>query len=391
MTAKKKIRASERKSLKHRGTKCLNCGQPLDRSDVYCPYCSQLNSNKHLSAKDFFAEFLGSIIVYDSRMRNTIRDLLFHPGKMTENYIKGQRMKYANPFRFFLSVSIIYILFQSIVGFIYPTYDSESPGLELTSAKNDSIQKYINAERQKHPDEKELKKLSSYFKAKRSTDSLADIASILNVDNTKSTSYYNFRNSAFYYSEKTLDTLSNFEGYTKRMTLYWEFYSRNKILDPRTALDSLNHTNTMRNRWSYSRAIAGNKIVDEPDAFLDYIMAKVPFFLFFFSPIYALFFKLFYPKRFNYMDHLIFVFHIFSFVFLAMLLLEIPDLIFDTEFFNILLFSLIGPLYFYLALRNFYKQSKLLSFFKFGLLSVVYGICLLVSATMFVALSAAIY
>src|SRR5690554_1259396 len=96
--------SNRRKSLQYRGTSCLNCQQPLDISDVYCPYCSQMNSNKPLSAADFFFEFLNSLIVFDSRLRNTLKDLLFRPGIITRNYTKGQRLKYANPFRFFLSV-----------------------------------------------------------------------------------------------------------------------------------------------------------------------------------------------------------------------------------------------------------------------------------------------
>jgi hypothetical protein len=43
-----------RKAVKYRGAKCLNCGTPLDLSDVYCSYCGQLNTTKSLSIKDFF-------------------------------------------------------------------------------------------------------------------------------------------------------------------------------------------------------------------------------------------------------------------------------------------------------------------------------------------------
>ena len=347
MKIKKKILYSGRKSFKYRGSKCLNCDLPLDKSDRYCPRCSQINSNKHLSAADFFAEFLGSIIVYDSRLRNTVRDLLFHPGKMTTNYIKGQRMKYANPFRFFLSVSIIYILFQGIVDYILPSENSqEQRSLKLTPANNDSLVKYFEAEQKKYPEDKQMRSVNEYFAAKKVTDSLA----LIEID-TSLSDYYNFRNSPLYYTEKSLDTFGGFDRFSKRMTLYWEFYNRNKIMNPEDALDSLDHRNTISNRWNYSRVIAAGKIADDPKAFREYI----------------------------------------SFVFLAMLILEIPDLIFATQIFNILIFALIGPVYFYLALRFFYKQSSIMTLFKFGLLSIVFGICFFVSAMFFLAMSAAVY
>ncbi|MCB0468668.1 MAG: DUF3667 domain-containing protein, partial [Aequorivita sp.] len=133
MKRKKKIISSGRKSLQYRDTKCLNCGQALDISDVYCPYCSQLNSNKQLSAKDFFGEFLNSIVVFDSRFRNTLNDLLFKPGVITRNYAKGQRLKYANPFRFFLSVSIIYFLVNGLLNAITPSADNNTNNLNLNT------------------------------------------------------------------------------------------------------------------------------------------------------------------------------------------------------------------------------------------------------------------
>jgi len=90
-----------RKAAKYRGVKCLNCGHPLDLSDVYCSYCGQINSTKKLSLGDFFKEFFSSIVNYDSRLRYTLKDLLFKPGTITKNYVGGQRLKYASPFRFF--------------------------------------------------------------------------------------------------------------------------------------------------------------------------------------------------------------------------------------------------------------------------------------------------
>ena len=111
----KSVSQKSRKHFKYRSNECLNCGQPLDLSDVYCPYCSQLNSTKALSLKDFIGEFVNSIVSYDSRLRYTVFDLLFRPGRITRNYVEGQRLKYANPFRFFLSVSIIYFILFGII------------------------------------------------------------------------------------------------------------------------------------------------------------------------------------------------------------------------------------------------------------------------------------
>src|SRR5690606_8657628 len=99
-----------RYELRFRGVECLNCGHPLDMSDRYCPNCSQANSTKKFSIKDFFDEFMSSLFNYDSRPFKTLSALLLRPGTITRDYINGKRMTYTNPFRFLLSLAFIYFL-----------------------------------------------------------------------------------------------------------------------------------------------------------------------------------------------------------------------------------------------------------------------------------------
>jgi hypothetical protein len=366
MKRKKKENSSGRKSLQYRGNKCLNCEQPLDISDVYCPYCSQLNSHKKLSIKDFFLEFLSSILVYDSRLRNTLKDLLFRPGVITRNYAKGQRLKYANPFRFFLSVSIIYFLVNGLLDVI-------NPGVDDNNAVN------FNS---KLADRSFVDSLSQNIAATTSNAiNLAD--SIKKMQSPKELKYI---------SDKELDTMSLMKSYTERFSLYNDFYEKYKIKNAEVALDSLHHRNNSFNRWIYSKNITVDKIKENPSAFIKYVISKIPFFLFFFTPFFAFFFWLVYSKKkYTYMEHMIFIFHIFSFIFLAMLLFILPDFIIGTKFFVGCLFVFIGPIYFYKALRNFYGQGRVITLIKFVFLNTVFVIGLTFAAMIFVAASAAIY
>src|SRR5690606_16878035 len=111
---KKKTRAGSRRfSLNYRGDECLNCNHPLDRSDRYCPNCSQLNSTKKITLKDLIREFFANLISYDSRFRKTLSKLIFKPGRISKEYIQGKRLTYTNPFRFLLSLAIIYFIMIS--------------------------------------------------------------------------------------------------------------------------------------------------------------------------------------------------------------------------------------------------------------------------------------
>ncbi|SRX54132.1 DUF3667 domain-containing protein [Aequorivita sp. CIP111184] len=364
MKRKKDENSNSRKSLQYRGTKCLNCEQPLDISDIYCPYCSQLNSNKQLSAKDFFGEFLNSIVVFDSRFRNTLKDLLFRPGIITRNYAKGQRLKYANPFRFFLSVSIIYFLLNSLINIINPGIEDD---LNLSSkimgnAGLDSLEQNVKM---------------------TTTEAISFADSVEKQKPKKALSYI---------SEKELDTMSFVESYTERFSLYNSFYKKNKIKNAEVALDSLHHRNTYFNRWVYSKNTSVEKIKENPAAFVNYVISKIPFFLFFFTPFFAFFFWVIYSrKKYTYMEHMVFIFHIFSFIFLALLLFIIPDLIIGSQFLVGCLFLFIGPIYFYKALRNFYHQSRMLTLIKFVFLNTVFVIGLTFATIIFVAASAAVY
>ena len=353
---------SSRMSLRYRGTVCLNCGHPLDKSDKYCPNCSQLNSNKHLSARDFFAEFLGSILVYDSRLRNTLQVLLFRPGVISKNFIQGQRLKYANPFRFFLSVSIIFFLLNSL----------------LSTMSNSERHQFLNFNTQstnEAPVDSLLAHSPQQFTTMSKQDSL--MTTQLGIP--------------LYFSENTLDSLSLLENYSKRSSLYMLYSQHHKKEDPSLALKKLGHADTFMNSWLYSRSITWNKILQDPNAFIGYVISKIPFFLFFFTPFYAAFFWLLYPKKkYTYMEHMIFIFHIFSFIFLAMLIFLVPDYFFN-NFFTQLFFLLIGPLYFYLALKKFYGEGKWLTLIKFVFLSFIFNIGFFMATMLFVAVSAVIY
>lgn len=369
MKFKKHGNSRGRKSLQYRGTKCLNCQHPLDISDVYCPYCSQLNSNKQLSAKDFFDQFLSSIVVYDSRLRNTLKDLLFRPGVITRNYARGQMLKYANPFRFFLSVSLIYFLVNGLMDVINPRTDNDSDTNKINFSSKLADRSFIDSLSQ------------NIITTTSGAINLAD--SIKKIQSPKDIKYI---------SDEELDVMPFAKSYTERFSLYNDFYEKYKIKNATVALDSLHHRNTSFNRWVYSKNRTIDKIKENPSAFISYIISKIPFFLFFFTPFFAIFFWLIYSrKKYTYMEHMIFIFHIFSFIFLTMLLFLIPDLIIGSQFLVGCLFLFIGPIYFYKALRNFYGQSRPITLIKFVFLNAVFVIGLTFAATIFVAASAAIY
>jgi hypothetical protein len=366
--------SNSRKAAKYRGSECLNCGHPLDLSDRYCSYCSQINTNKQLSLKDFFLEFIGSIITYDSRLRFTIKDLLLKPGTITRNYTQGKRLKYANPFRFFLSVSIIYFLLQGLISTFSPENNTFTN--IQTDTENDGIADSTITGFNVVPNNKQGIFTLSGMETEKDT-----------IDKRKQ-KQENF----VFISEAAIDSLPWGNRFAKRFSLYNNFYEAYEIKDPAKALDSLKHKNTSYNRWLYSKNESIERIKDNPFGFVNYMLGKIPFFLFFFIPVFAFFFWLLYSKKkYTYMEHMIFIFHIFSFLFLAMLFCLLPDLLIGDDIFTGILFVLIGPFYFYKALRNFYKQNRFITILKFVFLNVLFWISSSIAALIFFAVTAATY
>ena len=133
----------------YRGLKCLNCNHPLDISDKFCPNCGQKNTTKRLNLKDFVDEFLANFYAYDSKVKRTIVSLFTKPGIAARDFINGKRMYYANPFRFYLSISLIYFIFNGIVTKFgnETTNDLESRPIEKKNelfTLNDSIRNENN-------------------------------------------------------------------------------------------------------------------------------------------------------------------------------------------------------------------------------------------------------
>jgi hypothetical protein len=383
MSSKKLVKDKGRKAAIYKGVKCLNCGQPLKLTDKFCSNCSQINSTKQLSLKDFFDEFFSSLFTYDSRLRHTLKDLLFKPGIITKNYVAGQRLKYANPFRFFLSVSIIYFLIQGLSTSL--GFDSDISGVKVNgdpinvTTNLDSIISNIPVTEEDAIAIDSLKKVLDSIKTTRK----------INPDLEKKTkdSVVN------YLSESQLDTIRWDNRIVERFLLYRKFYKNTDIKSSSKALDSLKHPKTNKNKWLYNKNDAIERVAKNPWGFANYLMAKVPFFLFFFAPLYALFFWITYSsKKYSYMEHLIFIFHIFSFVFLASLIVYLPDLLLgDSSILIGLLLTFVGPFYFYKALRNFYNQGRLMTILKFVILNFVFFIGSTISALLFFSVSAAMY
>jgi len=112
---------------------CLNCDEALSGS--FCQHCGQQNLPLKQSLGQLLLVFFGEFFNYDGRFLRSIRLMLSQPGAITLAYLEGKRTSYVNPVRFYLFTSAFYFLVINYL--VIPTLDT-SPGFKLPSQVHQS-------------------------------------------------------------------------------------------------------------------------------------------------------------------------------------------------------------------------------------------------------------
>ncbi len=275
-------------------------------------------------------------------------------------------MRYANPFKFYLSASIIFFI---LWGF-GKSYDNIEPFVddnEIEALAQDSIaQQFVN---QANPG-KTIK-----------LDSL--------ITNQKLKAERSYREINI--SDRGLDTMSFMDATEVKFDIYSRFYKETDIKSAEIAMDSLSYPQTAYNHWLYKKATDWNSIEENPGLFLNYFINKLPFIIFFYLPIFALFIWLLYIRRpFNYMEHLVFTFHVQTTFFILLSLGLLLGYIIPGNWI-MKLCNVIFAFYLYKALRGFYGQGRAKTIAKFILLNFIFFMMAGVAAITSILASFAIY
>ena len=278
-----KFKSRPRRFL-HRTESCLNCEHHLDISDGFCSSCGQKNSSKPLNLKELLVEFFSGLISYDSRFRKTVSALVLRPGKLSKEYIQGKRIKYVNPFRFFISTAIIFFIAISWIN-------------------RDNLKEFKDTSREEQ------------------------------IDNNENFNY-------------EFDFEENSPAF--KIANFIRANPRTNYID---TVDSLGIEETIINQLKFNFLFGYARLKESPIGFLNSLLPKLPFFLFFFIPIFTIFNSLLYIRRkIPYTHHLIFNYNQQT-VFLILLFLAI------TLSSASLWFLVLYVFYLYKSMRKFYNQS----------------------------------
>ncbi len=100
-----------------KSTACPNCHEVFaDVNHNFCPFCGQENHTHKLPVKHFVMETLESLTHFDTKLLNTIKDLVLKPGLAIKNYNSNKRARYVPPIRMYVFTTFVFLL---IVSFLF--------------------------------------------------------------------------------------------------------------------------------------------------------------------------------------------------------------------------------------------------------------------------------
>lgn len=300
---------------------CLNCGAAL--IGRYCQDCGQENVEPKESTWHLIVHFFNDVTHFDGKFFTTMKPLLFKPGLLTEEYVKGRRASYLNPIRMYLFISALFFLVLMSVMTIPHKTDTKSVQQAVKLTHADTV---IN------------------LQSERDRNKLFD--NMLDKDGPQTVAQYD---------------------------------SQQKAL-PKAERD--NFINRYYSRRTYAAIEYGRKHQDTVwRDFMSIFFHSLPKVFFISLPLFAALLMLLYTRRrkqYYYVSHTIFTVHIYCFSFILWLVVivtgSIPVLGSLIAFFT----PFIIFFYLYKAMRKFYKQGRGKTILKFTLM--YFGIGFLVVA-----------
>jgi len=177
----------------------------------------------------------------------------------------------------------------------------------------------------------------------------------------------------------------------KQWQVFSDHYEATGMRNSKVALDSLNYSNSHFNQWFYRKTVNSKIFGSDANLFWSYFYSKLPFIIFFYLPVFALFIWLLYLRRpFTYMEHLIFTFHNQTTWFVLFGIAVGINTLFNSNFATALA-MFIFAFYLYKAFRKFYGQGRVKTLIKFIIINIIFFTLALLAFIFSVLASFAIY
>ena len=333
---------------------CLNCGDTT--VGRYCPTCGQRKAEVLVSVRTLLADVLEDQLVLNRALPRTIGALLFKPGFLTSEYVRGRIVRYIAPFRLYLVSSVVFFLLLSFVGLSgvdigIVASDDVNATVDSANATLDSVPDALRARQQALADLDTASMPAAVRAALR--QQMADVAA-------------------------ELDTAG---GGTPQPPAIPQVDIQAPALPPGVLQPWARGIETDGMSRPFGRAVERKlaqvghlPLADAIRQVLRDLLEYAPHMVFLLLPLFAVILKLLYIRRSRYYaEHFVFALHVHAFVFTMFTVM----FILPWEWINGL-FLLWIVVYVWLALRHVYRQGWVRTTLKWWTLGVTYFLFFLV-------------
>lgn len=323
---------------------CKNCGFALELHFEYCPRCGQ-EAADHLTFGVLFSNTISNYFSVDARFFRSFVPLMLKPGVLARRFVDGQRQRYLHPAQFYLFISVVFFFLFS--------FRVRQADNDMTEALKKGLEKEVSLDTLQHI--KDSLQLEPARKAIKDTEvytgftdkDMADIDSLI-------TAGKNSTDGSFSFGKGELDSL---------------------IAAGAPQDQKLNALGLEEDAGTFTRKLFAQalKVYEKRgDGILQTFYDTIPIAMFLLMPLFALLLKIFYWRRGNFAHHMVFSFYFFTFMFTTFCVLLVANMLIDIPVWIEALVMVSFILYLIIALRNFYRSSRLGAFLKANTIAFVY-------------------
>ncbi|NCI49507.1 DUF3667 domain-containing protein [Sediminibacterium roseum] len=343
---------------------CLNCGAVVQGR--YCHVCGQENIEPKESFWHLTTHFVYDITHFDGKFFSTLKYLLFRPGFLSHEYLKGRRASYLHPIRMYVFTSAFFFLI-------------------FFSIDNNQMMKINDSERTAAQQMKRLEK-----KKKTLEESIAETDSTQFGDSTimarvkrplvkklalVDSEIVRLRKDTLYKTKiKSLSNDKDFNNFLSGQedTVFKSVaaYDSAQARLPKDKRDGYIGTRFMHQKLHLNEKYNGDgKAIWK--AVLEKFNHLVPQMLFVSLPLFALILQLMYARRksFYYVNHVVFTIHLYCGTFIIILAGMLVDYLLNKMGWMVgwdnVVFGLLTLFFMYKSMRNFYHQRRAKTILKY--------------------------
>ena len=295
-------------------SRCLNCDTVL--TDTFCAHCGQKSGLEQDHFWHLVWHFIADYFHFDGKFLNTTKAMFLNPGKVTRDYLDGKRKTYLHPIQMYIFVSAIFFLLLGSI--IHRSDDVEHLTFEQKIHEYNQIQAFRD----------------SFF-----------------AHNSYHKEYGMHKNEGGYVINGKVFTKADYDSCEASITEL----RRDTWFEKRLNLSMLK----MNEEFLRNGHVGDDGIKDKFISFL-------PKSFFFLLPVFAMFLWMFFNHK-PFIEHIIFSLHYHVVGFLVLAVFFLFERFFSTTISSYFLFFIfcVNLLYLLLAMKQVFKESWLLTVFKF--------------------------